>query len=163
MRPGVDRALERLPREPNLHTKRDLGRWALEDAEIDDEVLLRRRHASRPAPPLIAYESDDLPARDPYVEISAGAPPSALNDALIVAEAAASTALQTDGPIKLALIRLASAKLDETAAIEAALGVPWGTDPVDTGRYGELMALPLDDRIEQLLGEGARGDEDAGV
>lgn len=161
--------IERLPLEPNLHAKRDIARWALEDAIAqlggapEGSELHRRRVASRPEPALVLYETDDAPARDPYVEIVAGAPPHPLNDALIVGEVAAATAAETHGDTRFALIELAAAKLDETAGIEATLEQPWGTDPVDTSRYDELMALPLDDRVEQLLGEGARGDEDPGV
>lgn len=188
----VDRALERLPLEPNLHAKRDLGRHAHEDAQaLDalggpaddgpadgdllalartrvpaDEVqaralaLLIRRHERRPAPALVFFTTDAVPARDPFIELGPG-PPSPLNDALILAEAAASTALEAaTWETKLRLIGVAAAQLDRTAEIEAGLDAPWGTDPVDTSGYERLMALRLGDRVEQLLREGARGDED---
>ena len=166
----LDEALGRLASEPDLHAKRELGRQALEDAEardaVDDRarVLHELRVSHRPPPALSLYETDAIPARDPYVEVRAGAPPSALNDALIVAEVAATTACEVEEwPTKRALISLAAAKLAETAAIEATLERPWGTDPVDTGGYARALALPLADRLEQLLGDGARSDEDPGL
>lgn len=164
---AIDDALRRLPREPNLHAKRDLGRRALEDAqalvgrEAGDETAMAlhaRRVAQRPAPALVFFQTDAIPARDPYVEIGPG-PPSAVNDALILAEAAATTALEAPTwAAKLALIEVVATQLDRTAALEA--DEPWGAQPVDTSGYDRLMALPLGDRVEQLLREGARRDED---
>jgi hypothetical protein len=140
----------------------ELGAAALDEPRA---LLLRRqeRHVLELPSRLIEPPSSSMPARDPFVEIGTETPgPHAdLNQALIVAEAAAATAAETPFATTLELAALAAAKLDETAAIEATLEEPWGTQPVDVAAYGRLMDLPLDDRVEQLLRERTRSDEDA--
>jgi hypothetical protein len=80
---------------------------------------------------------------------------------MILAEVAAATAAEVDAPTRLALARFADAQMQRTAEIDKELGEPWGTHPVDVSLYAQLMASA--DRVEQLLGERARGDEDPAV
>jgi hypothetical protein len=150
--------LARLPREPHLHVKRTLAVQALELLETRDAhpaavEVMRSRHAIElPDPPSVTpSDVGQVPARDPFVEIGAGTHP--LNDALIEAEVAAATYVETEDP---ALARLAAERMAATVALEDG----WGAEPVDVSRYGELMALPAADRVQQLVGEGGRRDED---
>lgn len=163
----TDRALEhlaRIPREPHLHVKRTLAIQAREliDAEENDPaavaVMLDRHALELPdRPTLLLPHEGDPPARDPFVELGTG-PSHPLNEALIDAEVAAATAAELpDRAPELA--RLAAERMDATVALEAG----WGAEPVDVARYARLMALPAADRLEQLLGEGRRGDEDPAV
>jgi hypothetical protein len=146
-------------------------RLAILDAVTDEfrilTELVRRqeRHALDLPPGFIIHEPETTPARDPFVEIGPESPgPHAdLNAALIVAEVAAATAAETPLEVSLRLTELAVARLDETVEIEKTLDAPWGSEPVALDRYDELMGLAVDDRVEQLLGESARRDEDAAV
>lgn len=127
-------------------------------------LLLRRqeRHVlDLPPERFIAFAPTTTPARDPQIEPGpAGPGPHAdLNHALIVAEVAAVTALQTPFETTVALTALIAERLDATAALETE--VAWGSEPVDLSAYERLLALPLDHRVEELLSEGARSDEDA--
>lgn len=186
----IDSALGRLPREPHLHVKQALARQLAEDAEalqalggptdpvegdlapalaariarldpiadgeeLETLLLLQRRVERRREPGLVLYETEEVPARDPWVEIGPGSHP--VNDALVLAEAAAVTALETPWHTRRALIGVIAAQLEHTAEHE------WQMETVDTSRFAQLLALPLGDRVEQLLGEGARSDEDAPV
>ena len=138
-------------------------------AEPTEQIALQlrrqQRHALELPPRLIEPPADSTPARDPFVELGPERPGAhaELNRMLIVAEAAAATAVDAPFETKLALAALAAARLDATAAIEATLEQPWGSEPVDLSAYERLMALPAGDRIEQLLGEGRGRDEDPGV
>lgn len=147
----------------------DLRARLLEEArraERDEAVVLLVRRLERQAlelpPRLIEPPAHSMPARDPFVEIGTEdpGPHAELNAALIVAETAAATAAEVSFDTKLELAALAAARLEETAAIEAMLAVPWGSEPVDVSAYDELMALPVADRLEQLLREGGGSGED---
>lgn len=186
----VAAALERLPREPHLHAKQALAVQLREDAEALDALggptepvagdlgpalaariarmdpiadgaeletllLLQRRVQRRRAPGLVLYETDAVPARDPWIEPGRGSHP--VNDALVIAEAAATTALETPWATRRRLIGVIAHQLERTAEHE------WELETVDTSRYAELLALPLGDRVEQLLREGGGSDEDAAV
>jgi hypothetical protein len=162
--------LARLPREPHLHVKRTLAAQARELLEAGDEPaaleLMHERHALElPERAFTLTGERPAPARDPFVELGPEAPgPHAdLNAALIRAEVAAATAAEVDDATRLALARVADSELQRTAAIEAELDAPWGTEPVDVSAYAQMLATPLADRVEQLLGEGGGGDEDAAV
>lgn len=152
--------LARLPREPHLHAKRTLGIQALELLEsTGDDPLMDERHALElPDRPILFTEPQPPPARDPFIEIVSGAR-SALNDALIEAEVAAATAAEADAATRLRLARFVVERLDATLEDDAL----WGTEPVDVSRYHQLMALPVADRVVQLLGERDGGDEDPAV
>lgn len=130
-------------------------------------LLVRRleRHALESPPRLITFTPNTTPARDPFVELGTERPgPHAdLNRALVVAEVAAITAADSPLETTLQLTELIAAELDETAAIEAALDHHWGSEPVDLSEYDRLLALPVADRVEELLRELPRGDEDPGV
>ena len=157
--------LARIPREPHLHDKRTLAIQALEllEAEGDDPAALavmRERHALElPDRPLVFEPpAQELPARDPFVELVPGVR-HALNDALIEAEVAAATAAEVDAGTRLRLARFAVLRLGDTLDDDAR----WGMEPVDVSRYALLMALPAADRVEQLVGEGRGSDQDAAV
>lgn len=164
--------LARVPHEPHLHVKRTLGVQARELLEAVDAdpaavaVMLERHAIELPEDRFSFLPSADPdaepPARDPYVEAAAGAPPSALNDALVQAEVAAATAAEVpDSATRQALARFAADRLVATADLEG--DEDWGAQPVDVSRYGALMALPAADRVQQLLGEGGGSDEDAAL
>jgi hypothetical protein len=167
-----DRAVQylaRLPREPLLHIKRTLASQARELLEALDadpaalELMLERHRIELPERPFTLTGEQPPPARDPFVEVGVETPgPHAeLNRELIHAEVAAATATEVDPDTRLALARYADARLQHTAAIEAALEAPWGSEPVDVSLYARLMASA--DRVEQLLGERARSDQDPAV
>ena len=129
-------------------------------------LLLRRqeRHAlDLPPERFITFTPTTTPARDPHVEPGPAAPgPHAdLNHALIIAEVAAVTALETPFETTVALAALIAERMDATAALEAEIA--WGSEPVDLSAYERLLALPVDDRVEELLSEAGRSDQDAGV
>lgn len=128
-------------------------------------LLLRRqeRHLlDLPPERLIIFEPTTFPARDPHVEEGVGGPgPHAdLNAALIAVEAAATTALETPFETTLRLTAFMAERADATAALERE--VAWGSRPVDLSGYERLLALPVDDRVEELLREGGGSDEDPG-
>ncbi len=88
-------------------------------------------------------------------------PHADLNHALIVAEVAAATALESSFDTTLTLTALIADRMDATAALETE--VEWGSEPVDLSAYERLLALGVDDRVEELLREGAGSDEDPAV
>jgi hypothetical protein len=161
----------RLPREPHLHNKRALASQARELLEALDadpaeiELMLERHRLELPERPFSLTGEQPPPARDPFVEIGAERPgPHAeLNAALLRAEVAAATTAEVDLPTRLALARFADDELQRTAELDAELEEPWGSEPVDVSAYARLMAASASDRIQQLLGERARGDEDAAL
>jgi hypothetical protein len=163
--------LARLPREPLLHNKRTLASQArelLEAADADPiavELLLERHRLELPERAFTFVPEEPAPARDPFVALGAGTPgPHAeLNHALILAEVAAATAAAADPETRLRLARFAERQLARTAEIDAELEEPWGTEPVDVSAYERLMALSPGDRVEELVREGGRGDEDPAV
>lgn len=132
-----------------------------DEAEYATLTLLLRRQERHvldlPPDRFLPPAATTLPARDAHVEIGRERPgPHAdLNHALIVAEVAATTALETGS---LDLMALIDERTNATATLEAE--VMWGSEPVDLSAYERLLALPLDDRVEELLGKGARSDED---
>lgn len=129
------------------------------------QQMLERHRLELPDRPFTLTEAQPPPARDPFVEVGEEAPGlhAELNRALLLAEVAAATAAEVDFPTRLALARLAAEQLDATAALDAELESPWGSEPVDVSAYARLMALATADRVRQLLDEGARRDEDAAV
>jgi hypothetical protein len=163
--------LARLPREPHLHNKRTLASQArelLEAAEADPvavDLMLERHRLELPDRAFTLSPEHAPPARDPFVALGAGSPgPHAeLNRALILAEVAAATAAEADDATRLRLAHFAERQLARTAEIDAELEEPWGSEPVDVSDYARLMALPAADRIEELVREGGRGDEDAAL
>jgi hypothetical protein len=163
--------LARLPREPLLHVKRTLAgqaRELLEALEADPaaiEFMLERHRIELPERPFTLTGEQPPPARDPFVETGSETPgPHAdLNHALILAEVAAATAAEVDFDTRLTLARYAEEQLLRTAQIDAELEAPWGTESVDISAFAQWMALPAGDRVEQLLRERVRRDEDAAV
>jgi hypothetical protein len=159
--------LARLPREPNLHDKRTLASQARELLEALDaepaglELMLERHRLELPERPFSLTGEQPPPARDPFVEVGSETPgPHAdLNAAVLRAEVAAATAPEVDDATRLALARYADAQLQ---AIEEP-DPPWGSEPVDVSAYAQLMAQSPGDRVQQLLGEGGRRDEDPAV
>ena len=130
-------------------------------------LLLRRqeRHVLDLPPERFAtFTRETTPARDPHVETGPERPgPHAdLNHALIVAEVAAATARRVL-PLDtvLTLTALIADRMDATAALETE--VDWGSEPVDLSAYERLLALGVDDRVEELLREGAGSNEDPAV
>ncbi len=163
------RHLARIPREPHLHVKRTLASQARELLEAAGaepaavEVMLERHRIELPERGFTLTPEQPPPARDPFVAIGPGRPgPHAdLNHAVMLAEVAASTAAEsTDDAARLALARLAEEHLERSAAIDAELEAPWGSEPVDVSAYARLMALDPADRLEQLRGERAGSDDD---
>jgi hypothetical protein len=160
-------ALARLPHEPHLHNKRTLASQARELLEATDaepaaiELMLERHRLELPERAFTLAPEQPAPARDPFIAIGPEDPgPHAdLNRAVILGEVAAATAAELPERA-LELARLAEAQLQRTAAIDAELEEPWGTEPVDLSEYERLMALPAGDRVEELVREGGRRGED---
>ena len=126
-------------------------------------LLLRRqeRHVlDLPLERFATFIPDTTPARDPHIEagVERPGPHADLNHALIIAEVAAATAVESPFDTALTLTALIADRMDATAALE--VETDWGAEPVDLSDYERLLALGVDDRVEELLREGAGSDED---